>query len=34
MCGRQIETQESDFVEKGGFTEKLYRVRSQLSVSL
>lgn len=29
LLKRQIETLERDFVEQGGFTEKLYRVRSQ-----
>jgi len=29
LLKRQIETLEQDFVEEGGFTEKLYRVRTQ-----
>lgn len=29
LLKRQIEKQERDFVEEGGFTEKLYRVRTQ-----
>ena len=29
LLKRQVEKLERDFVEEGGFTEKLYRVRSE-----
>jgi restriction system protein len=29
LLKRQVEKLEQDFVEEGGFTEKLYRVRTQ-----